>query len=168
LTGVHFVRKGISILNKDYGSEALFNPLTLLLNGGYDITQLQSVSNKIDNPNFGRMLKNVLGNLGDPFPRIRKYGTWKFFRQELLPLGFGSDNMQWAPNYKQHLIGCGMLYTEMKECYEDKNFPAFFMIGTIHFLLLLSLVVLKSISVLSMFILVSLISIISPLVSGQL
>ena len=95
MTGVHFVRKGISILNKDYGSEALFNPLILLLNGGYDITQLQSVSNKIDNPDFGRMLKNVLGNLGDPFPHIRKYGTWKFFRQELLPLGFGADNMQW-------------------------------------------------------------------------
>jgi hypothetical protein len=109
--------------NKEYGSEALFNPLTLLINGGYDITQLQSVSNKIDNPNFSRMLNNVLGNLGDPFPRIRKYGTWKFFRQELLPLGVGADNMQWAPNYQQHLIGCGMLYTEMKEWYEDKNFP---------------------------------------------
>ena len=108
MTGVHFVRKGISILNKDYDSEALFNPLTLLLNGGYDITQLQSVSNKIDNPYFGRMLKNVLGNLGDPFSRIRRYGTWKFFRQELLPLGIGADNMQWAPNYQQHLIGCGI------------------------------------------------------------
>ena len=31
--------------------------------------------------------------------------------------------MQWAPNYQQHLIGCGMLYTAMKEWYEDKNFP---------------------------------------------
>jgi hypothetical protein len=109
--------------NKDYGSEALFNPLTLLINGGYDITQLQSVSNKIYDPDFGRKLRNVLSNLGDPFPRIRKYGTSKFFRQELLPLGFGADNMQWAPNYEQHLIGCGMLYTEMKEWYEDKNFP---------------------------------------------
>jgi hypothetical protein len=64
--------------NKDYGSEALFNPLTLLINGGYNITQLQSVSNKIENPYFNRMLKNVLGNLGDPFSRIRIYGTWKF------------------------------------------------------------------------------------------
>jgi len=118
-----FCQKRYFYTDKDYGSEALFNPLTLLINGGYDITQLQSVSNKIDNPFFGRMLKNVLGNLGDPFPRIRKYGTWKFFRQELLPLGFGADNMQWAPNYQQHLIGCGMLYTAMKEWYEDKNFP---------------------------------------------
>ena len=109
--------------NKDYGSEALFNPLTLLINGGYDITQLQSVSNKIYDPDFSRKLNNVLHNLGDPFPRIRQYGTWKFFRQELLPLGFGADNMQWAPNYQQHLIGCGMLYTAMKEWYEDKNFP---------------------------------------------
>jgi hypothetical protein len=82
-----FCQKRYFYTNKDYGSEALFNPLILLLNGGYDITQLQSVSNKIDNPDFGRMLKNVLGNLGDPFPHIRKYGTWKFFKQELLPWG---------------------------------------------------------------------------------
>jgi hypothetical protein len=109
--------------NKDYGSEALFNPLTLLINGGYDITQLQSVSNRLRDAPFARMANNVFGNLGDPFPRIRKYGTWKFLRQEILPIGFGADNMQWAPNYEQHLIGCGMLYTAMKEWYEDKNFP---------------------------------------------
>jgi hypothetical protein len=62
-----FSQKRYFYTNKDYGNEALFNPLTLLLNGGYDITQLQSVSNKIENPYFGRMLKNMLSNLGDPF-----------------------------------------------------------------------------------------------------
>ena len=118
-----FCQENIFYTNKPYGSEALFNPLTLLINGGYDITQLQSVSNKIENKDFGRMLNNVLGNLGDPFPRIRKYGTWKFLRQEILPIGFGADNMQWAPNYEQHLIGCGMLYSEMKGWYEYNNFP---------------------------------------------
>ena len=123
IQGNTFPQKRYFYTNKDYGSEALFNPLTLLINGGYDITQLQSVSNKIYDPDFGRQLRNVLGNLGDPFPRIRKYNTWKFIRQEIFPLGFGADNMQWAPNYQQHLIGCGMLYTEMKEWYEDKNFP---------------------------------------------
>jgi hypothetical protein len=94
-----------------------------LINGGYDITQLQNVPNQLINKDFGRMLHTVLSNLGDPFTRIRAYGTWKFIRQETLPLGFGADNMQWAPNYQQHLIGCGMLYTAMKEWYEDKNFP---------------------------------------------
>jgi hypothetical protein len=71
--------------NKDYGSEALFNPLTLLLNGRYDITQLQSVSNKIENPYFNRMLKNVLGNLGDPFPRIRNMVPGNFLDRNYFP-----------------------------------------------------------------------------------
>ena len=118
-----FCQERFFYTNKPYGSEALFNPLTLLINGGYDITQLQNVPNQLINKDFGRMLHTVLSNLGDPFTRIRAYGTWKFIRQETLPLGFGADNMQWAPNYQQHLIGCGMLYTAMKEWYEDKNFP---------------------------------------------
>ena len=63
-----FCQKRYFYTNKDYGSEALFNPLTLLINGGYDITQFQSVSNKINDPDFGRKLNNVLGNLGGLSP----------------------------------------------------------------------------------------------------
>jgi len=110
--------------NKPYGSEALFNPLSLLINGGYDVCQLQSVSNKITGHPYYQMLHNVLGNLGDPFPRIRRYGTKTFFTTELLPLGFTQDKAFWIPNYQQHLIGCGMLYTAMKEWYEENNVPA--------------------------------------------
>jgi hypothetical protein len=110
--------------NKPYGSEALFNPISLFINGGYDICQLQSVPNKIGDNNYSQMFKNVISNLADPFPRIRKYGTKKFFTTELLPMGFTKDNGFWIPNYQQHLIGCGMLYTAMREWYEEHNFPA--------------------------------------------
>lgn len=109
--------------NKPYGSEALLNPLTVLINGGFDVCQLQSVSNKLGDHNYSRMLKNVMENLADPFPRIKQYGTSKFFRTELLPLGFTKESGYWIPNYQQHLIGCGMLYTAMKEWYEENNFP---------------------------------------------
>lgn len=108
--------------NKPYGSEALFNPLTLFVNGGYDITQLQSVSNIINDHRYGPMFRNVIGNLADPFPRIRKYGTAKFF-EELVPFTFSKETAPWIPNYGLHLVGCGMLYTAMKEWYQDKNFP---------------------------------------------
>jgi hypothetical protein len=117
--------------NRPYGSEALFNPITLIVNGGYDICQLQSVPNKITEPQYGRMLSNVLHNLGDPFPRIKQYGWSRFLRTEFLPLSFTVETMQWIPNYQQHLIGGGMLYTAMKEWYEEHNFPMPWLLSSI-------------------------------------
>jgi len=108
--------------NKEYGSEALFNPLSLILNGAYDVTQLQSVSNRIYDPNFSRKARTVFKNLGNPFESIKQYGTSKFFQGEFLPLKWDKGNMQWIPNYQQHLIGGGMLYVAMKEWYEQHNF----------------------------------------------
>lgn len=108
---------------KDYGSEALFNPLSLMINGGYDITQLQSVSNRFRDHQFARMAKVVFKNLTHPIESINHYGWPLFLRTEFLPISFKKDEMQWIPNYQQHLFGCGMLYTKMKEWYEDKNVP---------------------------------------------
>ncbi len=118
-----FPQENYFYTNKPYGSEALFNPVTLFINGGFDITQLQSVSNRIGDPRYGEMLNQVLHNLGDPFPRISKYGWSKFLRTEFFPISFTKDNMQWVPNYQQHLIGGGMLYTKMKEWYAMRDFP---------------------------------------------
>ncbi len=109
--------------NKSYGSESLFNPLTLFINGGYDVCQLQMVSNKVADHNYSRMAKTVFKNLGDPFTSISKYGWNRFLRTEFLPISYTRENMQWVPNYQQHLIGGGMLYTAMKEWYEERNFP---------------------------------------------
>ena len=117
--------------NKPYGSEALFNPITLIINGGYDICQLQNVPNKITEPQYGRMLKTVLQNLGDPFPRIKAYGWSKFMRTEFLPISFTVETMQWVPNYQQHLIGGGMLYTKMKEWYEDHGYPCPWLLSSV-------------------------------------
>ena len=109
--------------NKPYGSESLFNPLSLLINGGYDICQLQSVSNRIGGHQYYKMAGVVFRNLGDPFNSISNYGWGHLVRTELLPLSFTKDKMQWIPNYQQHLIGGGMIYTAMKEWYKEHNFP---------------------------------------------
>jgi hypothetical protein len=110
--------------NKNYGSEALFNPVTLIINGGYDVCQLQMVPNKVGDLEYGKMSKVVLKNLGDPFTSISHYGWSKFLRTEFLPISYTQNTMQWIPNYQQHLIGGGMLYTAMKEWYEERKFPA--------------------------------------------
>ena len=109
--------------NKPYGSEALFNPITLMINGGYDVCQLQMVSNRIGDQQYARMMRVVFRNLGDPFTSIKHYGWPLFLRTEFLPISFKKDEMQWIPNYQQHLIGGGMLFTAMKEWYEQHNFP---------------------------------------------
>lgn len=109
--------------NKNYGSESLFNPLTLLINGGYDVTQLQMVTNKVTDLKYEKMSAIVWKNLRDPFHSIKLYGWSKFLRTEFLPISFTPETMQWIPNYQQHLIGGGMLYTEMKEWYDYRGFP---------------------------------------------
>ncbi len=116
-------KKNYFYTNKNYGSEALFNPASLLLNGAFDVTQLQSVSNKIYDPNFSRKARTVFKNLGNPFESIRQYGVSKFIQGEFLPLKWEKGDMQWIPNYQQHLIGGGMLYTAMKEWYVENNIP---------------------------------------------
>jgi hypothetical protein len=109
--------------NKPYGSEALFNPISLMINGGYDVCQLQMVSNRVANQQYSRMMHVVFRNLGDPFTSISHYGWSRFLRTEFLPISFSKDNMQWIPNYQQHLIGWGMLFIAMKEWYMQHNYP---------------------------------------------
>ncbi len=102
---------------KPYGSEALFNPISLFINGSYDVTQLQSVSNRIGDQNYAKTFHVVMRSLGHPFENIKHYGWNKFLRSEFFPLSFKKEEMQWIPNYQQHLIGGGMLFTAMKEWY---------------------------------------------------
>lgn len=117
---------------KDYGSEALFNPFTLIINGGYDVTQLQMVPNKVTGHLYARMTKNVVQNLFiHPFQTIDRYGWKLFLRTEFFPLSFKKEELQWIPNYQQHLIGGGMLYTAMKEWYEHHNYPAPWLLSSI-------------------------------------
>ncbi|MDR3626531.1 MAG: hypothetical protein P4L45_06845 [Ignavibacteriaceae bacterium] len=108
---------------KDYGSESLFNPITLMINGGYDVAQLQNMTNRIGDFEYGRMLHVVLKNLGDPFNSIRHYGSKKFFTTEFFPASFKRDDLEWIPNYQQHLLGGGMLFTSMKEWYTMHGYP---------------------------------------------
>ncbi|MEO8398880.1 MAG: hypothetical protein ABI550_03585, partial [Ignavibacteriaceae bacterium] len=126
-----FAQKNYFYTNKPYGSEALFNPITFIFNGGYDITQLQSVPNRISDPRYGKMLSIVLRNLGDPFTSISHYGWSHFLRTEFLPISYTKENLQWIPNYQQHLIGGGMYYTAMKEWYEMHNFPIPWLLSSI-------------------------------------
>ena len=108
---------------KTYGSEALFNPITVLINGGFDIVQLQSVSNKLSDHNYSHKATIVWRSLTHPFDAISKLGWSDFLTTEIFPLSFKREKMQWIPNIQQHLIGGGMIYTALKEWYRAHNVP---------------------------------------------
>ncbi len=109
---------------RDFGSEANYNPINVILNGSFDIIQLQNHSREMEKFHYGEGAKNVLKNLGDPFAVINRYGWSKFITDELFPIHLTKKGAQWWPNYQLHLIGGGMTFTAMKEWYEYHNFPS--------------------------------------------
>jgi hypothetical protein len=123
LTSVALPQKRYFYEGKTYGSEALFNPLTVIINGGFDICQLYQISNKLSDHNYYTLYKVVMRSLGNPGPSIKNFGFNHLLKTELLPLSFTRNKMQWIPNYQNHLIGGGMLYTKTKEWYEAHDTP---------------------------------------------
>ena len=107
----------------NYGSEAEYNPVNLILNGSFDIIQLQGHSRNVFKFPYGEGARNVLRNLGNPFPAIKKDGWNNFLSNEIFPIDFAKKGAQWWPNYQLHLIGGGMTFVAMKEWYEKHNFP---------------------------------------------
>lgn len=108
---------------RNYGSEALYNPIYLLLNDSYDILQIQNHNRKIFEFNYAAGAKNVFKNLANPFGVISRSSIKDFISSQLLPIELTRKGAQWWPNYQLHLIGGGMNCAAIKEWYEEKNFP---------------------------------------------
>ena len=100
-----------------YGSQGIFNPLTFMLNSGFDIYQLTESDRHIFKFPYASSTANVFWNLGHPDKAIGEVGWWKFTRTEMFPLTFKSEGAQWVPNYLLHIVGGGMTYTAMAEWY---------------------------------------------------
>lgn len=109
---------------KSFGSQALYNPIYLLVNGSYDIIQLDGHSREIFAFPFGTASRNVLKNLGEPFGPISRFGWGNFLRNELFPINWSKTGGQWWPNYQLHLVGGGMTYVAMREWYAYYRFPS--------------------------------------------
>lgn len=118
-----FAQRPFFYSGKKYGSESLYNPINLLLNGSYDIIQLQHHNRNIWRFPYYKSAQNVFNNLLNPFRQISKYGWSKFFTSEIFPLNLKTKGAQWWPNYQLHLIGGGMTYVAMTEWYSSHNFP---------------------------------------------
>lgn len=107
----------------DYGSQAVFNPLTSFLNRGFDVLQIRGAARNPFEAVRGNDVRNVLDNLGHAYARVREEGGSRFVREEILPLSWSQHTMRWVPNYTLHLIGGGMTFTALREWYEDHDVP---------------------------------------------
>src|SRR5690242_10399279 len=76
---------------KDYGSEATYNPLNLVLNASYDTIQLDGSSRRIFELPYRAGARNVFKNLADPFGPISRFGWGKFLSNEVFPFQFSKD-----------------------------------------------------------------------------
>ncbi len=107
----------------DYGSESVINPITLVINGGFGILQVENRSRYLKDIKFYNGLKNLIWNLSDPITSIRAYGVKDFIFNEILPIRLNRKNAQFWPNYQNHLIGGGLAYRETLEWYRMNGFP---------------------------------------------
>jgi hypothetical protein len=106
-----------------FGSDAMFNPVSLIANGGFDELQMYGCSNTLSDINWKRSAANVWFNITAPLPQINRYGWKKFVDQEILPTGFTPRNAQYFPNYTLHMIGGGMEYRKITEWYDYYGYP---------------------------------------------
>ncbi|HEY8073844.1 MAG TPA: hypothetical protein VIF62_07040 [Labilithrix sp.] len=118
-TGRHFYQ------GYDYGSQALYNPVYVIVNRGFDVLQLAPHTRAFYTQDWQKNLRNVWNNVKDPFPAIRADGWWRFSREEILPLSWTQGTARWSPNYGLHLVGGGQTYAMLREWYLDHDAPAF-------------------------------------------
>jgi len=109
--------------NFDYGSESIFNPINLFLNGSFDILRNGSHTKDIFAQPYQVGFNNVIDNVINPFENIEKYGYRNFLRREIFNLSANSNESQFLPNFGLHVIGNGMQYRKLSEWYNYHAYP---------------------------------------------
>lgn len=113
-----------------YGSDALFNPISLLANGGFDSFQILNDRQPTWNEmSWNRAGTNVWRSITSPLPIINRFGWNRFLRQEVFPTSLNIDDAQYAPNYVLHAIGGGMAYRKISEWFDYQGVPAPYVFG---------------------------------------
>jgi hypothetical protein len=102
-----------------YGSESLFNPLTEVLNEGFDMLRIENAERRLGYLQYGQASRNVLKAMAHPDQAIRRYGgVWEMMSHEVVPMSLKPNHGQWLPNYTVHLLGSGMISQRMTEWYQ--------------------------------------------------
>lgn len=107
----------------DYGTQALYSPLWVFANRGFDTVQDNVSKRDVFAIKYRLNGGNVLDNLAHPIAAINQWGWSRFLREEVFPLSWQNNTARWVPNYALHLVGGGMTYTGLTEWYRDAGTP---------------------------------------------
>jgi hypothetical protein len=108
----------------DYGSEAAFNPLTHVLNEGFDVLSGARADRRILDRPYDVDARNVFNSLLHAPDALREYGWSNVLKAEILPTSFTRTRTsgKWVSNYQLHLFGSGMVSHRMTDWYDVHGF----------------------------------------------
>jgi hypothetical protein len=115
----------------NYGSEALFNPISSFFNGGCDTYQ------QLDRPSTFQAIpwklgsQNVWHSITSPLGIISDFGWKRFLGQEVFPTSLDINKAQWVPNYTIHVIGGGMVSRKLAEWYDYHGYPVPYLLAAV-------------------------------------
>jgi hypothetical protein len=115
----------------DYGSEALFNPISTIVNGGCDTYQQLNRPSTFDAIPWKNGATSVWRSITSPLPVISDFGWNRFLGQEIFPASLDRDRTQWVPNYMLHVVGGGMVSRKIAEWYDSNGYPLPNVLGAI-------------------------------------
>ncbi len=107
---------------RTFGSEATFNPVTKLLQGGFYILDTDNRSNNPFEIRYETGFENVTWNLFHPGAALDDYGWGRFLTSEVLP-NPKRRQAQWVPNYFGHILGEGMTFRATEEWFRYHGHP---------------------------------------------
>jgi hypothetical protein len=108
----------------DYGSQSMFNPLSVLFNGGYDIVQTGMYDSYLFRVPYRKSADNMIDNLTHPLRQIERHGWERFLGTEVFPSSTRIDRSQYLPNYTLHVLGGGTTYRMLCEWNKVHNVPS--------------------------------------------
>lgn len=120
-----------------YGTQATYNPLNVIINGGYGILQIRQYSGdeddlKIASFDYSESTEALWQTVGHPIRTVDTYGWKRFLTNEVSPVTLNMNKNQWVPNYFLHFIGAGMHSRATEEWFRYHGFshPRLWSIGT--------------------------------------
>lgn len=104
--------------NLPWGTEAQFNPASMIVNEGLDIGQLRTAGGSTRLIPSALNFQRLNATLSHPVTSIRRsIGSDAFLHTEVIPSSLEKGRAQWVPNYQLHLLGGGLLNARLEEWY---------------------------------------------------
>src|SRR4051812_46428719 len=116
---------------EDYGSESVFNPLTHVLNEGFDVLSGTHADRRIFDRPYGTDATNVFRSLIHAPDALREYGWDNVLKAEIIPTSLERTRTsgKWVSNYQLHMFGSGMVSHRMTDWYELHGFTHAALLG---------------------------------------